>query len=33
MPPMDVTGVGRFVFIQDPQGAYFAVIQLEGNTG
>ena len=26
-PPMEVEGVGRFVFLQDPQGAVFAVIQ------
>ena len=27
MPPTDVEGVGRFVFLQDPQGAYAAFIQ------
>ena len=27
MPPMQVEGVGRFVFLQDPQGGVFAVIQ------
>ena len=29
MPPMAVQGVGRFVFLHDPQGAVFAVIQME----
>ncbi len=28
MPPMDIEGIGRLVFIKDPQGAYFAVIRL-----
>ena len=28
MEPMVVEGAGRFVFLQDAQGAYFAVIQL-----
>ena len=28
MPPVDTDGVGRFVFLQDPQGASFAVVQL-----
>jgi predicted enzyme related to lactoylglutathione lyase len=26
--PMDVPNVGRFAAIQDPQGAFFSVIQL-----
>ena len=29
MPPMQVEGVGRFAFLQDPQGAVVAVIQPE----
>ncbi len=29
MPAMEIENVGRFVFLQDPQGAYFAVIQLK----
>jgi len=28
MPPSDAAGVGRFAILQDPQGAYFYVIQL-----
>ncbi len=28
MDPMDIEGVGRFAFVQDPQGASFAIIQL-----
>ena len=28
MDTMDIEGVGRFVFLQDPQGAAFAIIQL-----
>ena len=27
MPPWDVPGVGRMCVIQDPQGAYFSIIQ------
>ena len=30
MPPMEVPDVGRLVFLQDPQGAYFAIIQFDG---
>jgi predicted enzyme related to lactoylglutathione lyase len=29
MPPTDAEGVGRFVYLQDPQGTYVAFIQLE----
>jgi predicted enzyme related to lactoylglutathione lyase len=29
MPTMDIENVGRFTFLKDPQGAYFAVIQLK----
>ena len=29
MPPMEVPDVGRLVFLQDPQGAYFAMIQID----
>ena len=29
VPAMDIQGVGRFAFVQDPQGAVFAVIRLE----
>ena len=29
MPPMQIEGVGRFAFLQDPQGAVVAVIQPE----
>ena len=29
IPPMEVPDVGRLVFIQDPQGAYFAMIQID----
>jgi len=32
MPPMDVEDVGRFVFLQDPQGAYLAFIQIENRS-
>ncbi|MGD1860840.1 MAG: VOC family protein [Leptolyngbyaceae cyanobacterium] len=28
MPPMDIANVGRFAILQDPQGAYFTVIQI-----
>ena len=28
MPPMNVEGVGRFVLIRDPQGAYLNFIQI-----
>lgn len=28
MPPTDASGVGRFALIQDPQGAYFFIIQM-----
>ncbi|UCF19169.1 MAG: VOC family protein [Gemmatimonadota bacterium] len=28
VPAMDIEGVGRFAFLQDPQGAYFAVIEI-----
>jgi predicted enzyme related to lactoylglutathione lyase len=28
MPPTEVPGVGRFAFVRDPQGAFFAIIQL-----
>jgi predicted enzyme related to lactoylglutathione lyase len=28
-PPIDIPGTGRFVTLQDPQGAAFAVIALE----
>ena len=28
MPPMEVEDVGRLVFLQDPQGAYVAIIQI-----
>jgi predicted enzyme related to lactoylglutathione lyase len=27
VPPMEVPGIGTFAFLQDPQGAYFAVIE------
>ncbi len=27
-PPMEVEGVGRFSFIQDPMGAYLSVVQV-----
>ena len=30
MPPMKVPDVGRLVFLQDPQGTYFAIIQFDG---
>jgi predicted enzyme related to lactoylglutathione lyase len=30
VPPRDVAGTGRFAFLQDPLGAVFAVIALEG---
>ena len=33
MPPMQVEGVGRFAFLQDPQGAVVAVIQPERQEG
>ncbi|MDE0206043.1 MAG: VOC family protein [Candidatus Tectomicrobia bacterium] len=33
MPPMQVEGVGRFAFLQDPQGGVFAVIQPEQREG
>ena len=29
MPPMDIAGVGRLVYIKDPQGAYLAIIQMK----
>ena len=29
MPPMDIKGVGRLVYIKDPQGAYLAIIQMK----
>jgi predicted enzyme related to lactoylglutathione lyase len=29
VPPMQVENVGRFAVLQDPQGAYFSVIQLD----
>ena len=28
VPPMDIPGTGRFAYVQDPQGAVFAVIKL-----
>jgi predicted enzyme related to lactoylglutathione lyase len=28
MGPEDIPGIGRFVLIQDPQGAFFYVIKL-----
>ncbi|MEM6518114.1 MAG: VOC family protein [Cyanobacteria bacterium P01_C01_bin.70] len=28
MPPIDIPDVGRFAILQDPQGAYFTVIQM-----
>lgn len=28
-PPMEVAGVGRFTYLQDPQGGYFSIIQVE----
>jgi hypothetical protein len=31
MPPMEVEGVGRFVFVQDPQGAYVALMQISAS--
>ena len=33
MPPIDVEGVGRAVFLQDPQGAYVAFIQMGAKPG
>src|SRR5262249_8106029 len=30
VPPSDIPNVGRFSYIQDPQGATFAIIQLKG---
>ena len=33
VPPMEIEGAGRFAFLQDSQGAYFAVIQLKESTG
>ena len=32
-PAMKVEGVGRFSFIQDPQGCYLSIIQIMGDTG
>ena len=32
-PAMEVEGVGRFSFIQDPQGAYFSIIQVARDAG
>ena len=29
MPPIEVQDVGRLVFLRDPQGAYFAIIQID----
>ena len=29
MPPMEVPDVGRLVFLRDPQGVYFAIIQMD----
>jgi predicted enzyme related to lactoylglutathione lyase len=29
VPPTKVEGVGRFVFLQDPQGAHVAFIQID----
>ncbi len=31
-PPMDIPNVGRFAVIRDPQGAYFAIIQMPKKT-
>ena len=28
MQPMEVAGVGRFAFLQDPQGGHFSIIQI-----
>ncbi len=33
MPPVDIPGTGRFVMLQDPQGAVFSVIALESPDG
>lgn len=33
MPPMQVEGVGRFAFLQDPQGAVLAIIQYVRESG
>lgn len=34
VPPTDIPGTGRFAVLQDPQGAYFALLQpLEGDSG
>ena len=30
VPPTDVPGVGRFSLLQDPQGASFAMIRMDG---
>ena len=30
---MEIEGAGRFAFLQDPQGVYFAVIQLAEGVG
>ncbi|MEO1520901.1 MAG: VOC family protein [Cyanobacteria bacterium J06633_2] len=32
MMPMDIKGVGRFAILQDPQGAYFTIIQMNEGT-